>query len=81
MLKASDVDNATRTPERTLLVSLLHRAYLDVDAEGSNNSREWFDSMTTEPFSFRWVCAQLDLNSSIMRTGIGNRKGRILGIM
>ena len=65
-----DHPNLTGTPERRLLLAILERALLDLvgnDERESLESEDWlFSDMAPshpyEPFSFPWICEQLDLN-------------------
>jgi len=62
------VPNLTGTPERNLLLAVLERAILDFignDPKEREQAHSWIfgdlDTMTAEPFTFPWVCQQLDL--------------------
>ncbi|MCB9029560.1 MAG: hypothetical protein H6619_00780 [Deltaproteobacteria bacterium] len=64
-----DVPNRTGSPERNLCLAILERAMLDFtgnDKEQSVAAKEWiFGDLSNpqyEPFSFPWVCLQLDLD-------------------
>ena len=62
--------NVTGTPERRLLLAILERALLDYvgnDGREANEAEEWiFTDLAPKhpfsPFSFPWICEQLDLN-------------------
>ncbi len=63
------VPNKTGTPERNLLTSILERAILDLtgnDPEQALSAQEWIfgelDDLDPEPYTFQWLCSQLDLN-------------------
>ena len=65
----------TATPERNLLVALLHRALLDYFGSrriDKDDARVWLfeESDEREAFSFSWVCAQLDLDRQEILTRI-----------
>lgn len=71
-----DEPKLTGTPERRLLLALLERAILDFvgnDAAEVEAAREWIfgeeegdsqisDAHRASPFSFTWVCQELDLD-------------------
>ena len=66
-------ENRPQSPERELLVAILHRALLDYtgnQATQRNEAQEWLfnGSDSGEPFSFNWVCSQLDLDSTAVRS-------------
>ncbi len=61
------------TPERRLLAAILERALLDLvgnETRERNMSQEWIfevdeaesDEGTYEPYTFAWVCRELDLD-------------------
>lgn len=61
--------NTTGTPERNLLTAILERAILDYtgnDPEESAKAEEWIfgdlDDPDHEPYTFAWLCNQLDLS-------------------
>ena len=68
-----DVPNQTGSPERMLLLAVLERAILDLvgnDRREAKAAEDWIfegeeehNSDSNEPFTFVWVCSQLDLNS------------------
>ncbi|NMC62476.1 MAG: hypothetical protein GYA55_04840 [SAR324 cluster bacterium] len=65
-----DHPNVTGTPERRLLLAILERALLDYvgnDEKEALEAEDWIFSETNpihpyNPFSFFWICEQLDLN-------------------
>ena len=72
-----DMPNETGTPERNLCLAVLERAILDFvgnDTAEIAEAEEWiFDEQgaaTGVPFSFDWVCGQLDLDSKDIREKI-----------
>ena len=63
--------NPTGSPERLLLLAVLERAILDFvgnDTREAEAASSWLfddddaESPTNAPFSFAWVCRELDLN-------------------
>jgi hypothetical protein len=61
----SDAPNA----HRNLLVAVLHRAIMDLrtpiqisTSEDRRSAIRWFKSVRRGPWSFVWVCEELDLN-------------------
>ena len=67
----NDEPNFTGSPERMLLLAMLERAILDFvgnDRKEALAAEEWIfsdeDSPLAEPFSFAWVCKELDLSPS-----------------
>lgn len=70
-----DVPNLTGTPERRLLLAILERALLDFvgnDPNEVSESEAWlFDSSQaperSEPFTFVWICKELDLDVADIR--------------
>lgn len=81
-----DAPNPTGTPERNLLLAMLERAILDFvgnDQLEIESAEEWLfenEGELLRPFTFRWVCHQLDLDSDQVQSRIksmpkrGNRK-------
>ncbi|RME57466.1 MAG: hypothetical protein D6780_08380 [Candidatus Dadabacteria bacterium] len=88
-----DVPNLTGTPERNLLLAILERAALDYvgnDPQERQAVVEWIEDYLKNkdkidhngavPFTFVWVCKQLDLNPDNIARKIltmpkrGNRK-------
>lgn len=72
-----DRPNMTGTPERRLLLAILERALLDYvgnDQREYEEANEWIfgdiPSETSVEFSFSWVCGQLDLEVSDIRSKI-----------
>ena len=68
-----DEPNYTGSPERMLLLAVLERAILDFvgnDPREALAAQEWIFSPycqdTSEPFSFPWVCRELDLSPEIV---------------
>ena len=64
-----EAPNQTGSPERMLLLAILERAILDYvgnDRREAEASQDWiFGEMemgNSEPFSFHWVCRELDLS-------------------
>lgn len=60
--------NETGSPERNLLMAVLERAMLDFvgnDPKEIDSVEEWIfsdlEDPAFEPFSFSWICQQLDL--------------------
>ena len=61
--------NERGSPERLLLLAILERAILDYvgnDAKELDQATTWIfgadDELSAEPFSFAWVCKELDLD-------------------
>ena len=63
-----DPPNFTGSPERRLILAVLERAILDYvgnESEEVQQAKNWLfgeDALDTNPFSFGWVCQQLDLD-------------------
>lgn len=62
--------NERGSPERLLLLAILERAILDFvgnDVREAEQANAWIfgedEEMSAEPFSFAWVCKELDLDS------------------
>ena len=79
------IPNLTGTPERNLLMAILERAILDFvgnDGEALREAEDWIFDLPSPamPFTFSWICQQLDLNDADIRTRIaqmpkrGNRR-------
>lgn len=65
-----DEPNHTGSPERMLLLAVLERAILDFvgnDPREALAAEEWIfahsNHETAEPFSFSWICRELDLSA------------------
>lgn len=63
--------NERGSPERLLLLAILERAILDFvgnDVREMEQATAWMfggdDELSAEPFSFQWVCKELDLDSA-----------------
>ncbi len=61
------LETTTKFPERNLLVAMIERALLDYfgnQAVERTEAADWLfsDESSEEPFSFQWVCGQLDLS-------------------
>lgn len=68
-----EVPNSTGSPERRLILAVLERAILDFvgnDLREVQEAEEWLfgerDTPTNAPFSFAWVCRELDLDSRVI---------------
>lgn len=68
-----EVPNGTGSPERRLILAVLERAILDFvgnDLREVQEAEEWLfgerDTPTNAPFSFAWVCRELDLDSRVI---------------
>jgi hypothetical protein len=66
-----DEPNHTGSPERMLLLAVLERAILDFvgnDSKEAQLAEEWIFAPSladnAEPFSFPWICRELDLSPS-----------------
>jgi len=64
---------STNLPERNLLAAVLARAVLDLSSAErviASEARGFFlsDLTAEDPFSFRWLCAELDLDADIFLT-------------
>lgn len=64
-----EAPNPTGSPERRLLLAVLERAILDYvgnDKKEVEQSEQWIfgdlDNPTNSPFSFPWLCRELDLD-------------------
>jgi hypothetical protein len=62
--------NERGSPERLLLLAILERAILDFvgnDVKEMEQATEWIfgdsEELAASPFSFAWVCKELDLDS------------------
>ena len=63
------IPNLTGTPERNLLMAILERAILDFvgnDGEALREAEDWIFDLPSPamPFTFSWICQQLDLNDA-----------------
>ncbi len=64
-----------KIPERLLLAAILDNAVQDLrgfgvhrNSQTASQAREWiFDSADKQPFSFRWICENLDLDIEFTR--------------
>ena len=72
-----ETPNLTGTPERRLLMAILERALLDYVGNESREvqeAEEWIFSdavdFTSKPFSFPWLCSELDLDTDDIREKI-----------
>jgi hypothetical protein len=72
-----DIPNHTGTPERRLLTAILERAILDYvgnDSQEVKEAEEWLFTVMSEhnadPFSFLWVCRELDLSPEFISSRI-----------
>ncbi len=68
-------------PERNLLVAMIERAVLDYfgnQAMERSEAETWLFGLTheDEPFSFHWVCGQLDLDPVDITSQIQKMKPR-----
>lgn len=61
-------------PERRLLAAMLERAILDLrcntDLTKQNDAREsllWIETNSSAPFSFEWLCNELELDPTHLR--------------
>lgn len=67
-------------PELNLIASVIAQAFRDLHATGHSNTGHaysiathasmaaaWIDSSETEPWSFIWCCAQVELDPDIIR--------------
>jgi hypothetical protein len=73
-------------PERNLLTAILQRALADLrgsavaghyaDRDARFDAQEWFLSVETTPFTFLWVCQELDLKADLLLDAI-KRKFRL----
>ena len=65
-LAESDAQDEKGTPERNLMMAMIERAILDyvgTDSKEAEAASEWiFDTECELPFSFNWVCRELDLD-------------------
>jgi hypothetical protein len=67
-----DRPNEKGSPERNLLLGILERAILDYvgnDKQEAEEANEWLFSNedNLSPFTFNWVCDQIDLDSVRVR--------------
>lgn len=69
----SEAPNETGSPERMLLLAILERAILDFvgnDVKEAECASEWLlsneDFDNNEPFTFAWVCRELDLSPKMV---------------
>ena len=71
----------TKLPERNLLVAMIERALLDYfgnQALDRTEAATWLfsEAQPEEPFSFHWVCGQLDLDPVDVATHLRKIKPR-----
>ncbi|RMD86394.1 MAG: hypothetical protein D6808_03430 [Candidatus Dadabacteria bacterium] len=64
-----DLPKTKGSPERNLLMAIIERALLDLTGnnyEEAEAAREWLfeevENPHLEPFTFQWICIQLDLD-------------------
>lgn len=72
-----DIPNQTGTPERRLLAAILERAILDYvgnDTLEVKEAEDWLFSspqgVDADPFSFNWVCRELDLSPEFISSRV-----------
>jgi hypothetical protein len=72
-----DAPNSTGSPERRLILAVLERAILDYvgnDQKELEEAEQWLFGDLKEPsfapFSFSWVCLQLDLDMQVIARSI-----------
>ena len=58
--------------ERKLLCAVIEQAYTDATGRGwqKKDAQEWLNSEGNYPFSFIWICDQLQIDPSIIRRNI-----------
>ena len=61
--------------ERQLLCAVIKRAYLDATGQGCGkrlmiDAQEWLNSRGNSPFSYIWICKQLQIDPSIIRRAV-----------
>jgi hypothetical protein len=70
---SSESDSAGgAAPERTLVAAVLERAVRDV-LDGDEEAVDWFaddDESENAPFSFIWICEQLELDPEKVRASV-----------
>ena len=84
---AIEPPNFTGTPERRLLLAILERAILDYvgnEEREAESATQWLfgdtDETCSDPYSFAWVCHQLDLDATHIAASVrampkrGNRR-------
>ena len=76
-----DIPNLTGTAERNLLMAVLERAIRDFvgnSCEESESARKWLFDLKddADPFTFKWVCHQLDLQPIKVLTKIASMPKR-----
>ena len=85
MASIFEAPNLTGTPERRLLMAILERALLDYvgnDSREVEEAEEWIFVDRVEPdaapFSFPWLCSELDLDTDSIRGKIRDmpRRGK-----
>jgi len=58
--------------EKKLLCAVIERACMDATGRGGRkrfiiDAQEWINSQSNHPFSYIWICEQLQINPSIIR--------------
>jgi hypothetical protein len=76
-------------PETALLVGIVERGLKDIIGDGrvpgdnrlriSEEARRWFFKHGRQPFSFEWICEQLDWSADAIRKQIRKEEVRFLG--
>lgn len=75
-LPQPDIEIRNEVPERALLAAMLDEAITTIKLREfhlARNARAWILSRDKEPFSFEWVCQELDLCPKIVRREIAKR--------
>ena len=65
------------SPERTLVAAVLERAVRDV-LDGDTEAYGWFSDDEGDekiPFSFLWICEQLEVDPNHVRLSLERREG------
>ncbi len=71
--------------ERQLLCAVIEQAYLDAIGQGCGkplmiDAQEWLNSDGKSPFSYIWICEQLQVDPSIIRRAVSSRTEKTLQV-
>ncbi len=73
-------------PETALLVAVVERGLRDIIGDGvpgedrgyfAEEARDWFFAGSRRPFSFEWICEQLDWSADAIRRRIRKEEFRL----
>lgn len=72
-LPQPDIETKNDLPERALLAAMLDEAITTIrlrEHHLARNARAWILSKNKDPFSFEWVCEELDLCPNEFRRAV-----------